>query len=201
MIDSFLGLAPRAASGWVTKGPADDYWYEPRGVETIAGADIDEDVALTLSTVYACVAKVSKSIAALPLNVVEKTGPNTRVPAGSFWAFSSTAALSSKRMYDPSRRPTGARVRTMIARTTSPFATGLLGATRLADAMISSPNVPTRVCPRPMTRMHMISWTPLLSVTRSRVSAWIIAVDSCAPDRPRPAYSFCSSLVRRLHII
>ena len=69
-----------AASGWVSKPPSDDYWYEPRGIETVAGEDIDEDTALSITTVFACVAKIAKTEASLPISVVERTGPNERKP-------------------------------------------------------------------------------------------------------------------------
>src|SRR5262249_15623769 len=46
------------------------------------------------------------------------TGPNTRVPIGSPSLEIRTAALSSNRMYEPSRRRWFRRVRTMTARTT-----------------------------------------------------------------------------------
>ena len=81
MIDTFLGIRPAASSGWVSKDPLDPYWYGPRGVDTVAGVPIDEDTAMSnITTVFACVAKVSKTTACLPLTVVEKTGPNTREP-------------------------------------------------------------------------------------------------------------------------
>ena len=74
MIDSLLGLTPQAASGWVSKPASDDYWYSPRGADTVSGANINEDVALTITTVFACVSKLSKTLASLPVDVVEKTG-------------------------------------------------------------------------------------------------------------------------------
>ena len=51
------------------------------------------------------------------------TGPNTRVPRGSFCGLRITAALLSKRMEEPSLRLTSFFVRTMTAFTTSPFLT------------------------------------------------------------------------------
>lgn len=78
MIDALFGVS--ASSGWVQKGAADDYWYEARGAPTTAGVDMTEDLALAITTVFACVAKVSKTLATLPLSVVEKTAPNTREP-------------------------------------------------------------------------------------------------------------------------
>jgi HK97 family phage portal protein len=69
-----------SASGWVSKQPFDDYWYESRGIETVAGVDIDEDAALAISTVFACVAKVSKTEASLPVQVIEREDTRTRRP-------------------------------------------------------------------------------------------------------------------------
>ena len=74
MIDSLLGLAPQAASGWVNKPATDDYWYSPREIGTGSGAKITEDSALAITTVFACTAKVAKTLASLPVSVVEKTG-------------------------------------------------------------------------------------------------------------------------------
>lgn len=74
MIDWILGLSPRAASGWVTKAPGDDYWYEPRGADTSAGVAVDQESSLSLTTVWACVAKLSKTIATLPVRVYEADG-------------------------------------------------------------------------------------------------------------------------------
>ena len=68
------------AGGWASKNPFDDYWYESRGVDTVAGVDIDEHSAMTFSDVFACVNKVSKTIATLPLQVYEKTDAKTREP-------------------------------------------------------------------------------------------------------------------------
>ncbi|HUT92906.1 MAG TPA: phage portal protein [Thermoguttaceae bacterium] len=80
MLDTLLGLCRADGSGWVNKDPADDYWYGPRGIETISSADISEDSAFRITTVFACVAKISKTIASLPVDVVEKTGPRERAP-------------------------------------------------------------------------------------------------------------------------
>src|ERR1700684_3491181 len=51
------------------------------------------------------------------------TGPKTRVPTGSFASLINTAALSSNRIYVPSRRRCSFLVRTTTARTTLPFLT------------------------------------------------------------------------------
>ena len=59
-------------------GPSDDYWYHPSGVSTQAGIDISEESALQILTVLACVSKISKTIASLPVHVFEKTGSRER---------------------------------------------------------------------------------------------------------------------------
>ena len=69
-----------SGSRWVSKGPADDYWYEPRGLDTDAGVDINEEGALAISTVYACVTKIAKTEASLPVQVVERVDERTRTP-------------------------------------------------------------------------------------------------------------------------
>ena len=55
------------------------------------------------------------------------TGPKMRVPMTSLLLSMSTAAFSSKRMYEPSRRPMFFFVRTITARRTSPFFTRAFG--------------------------------------------------------------------------
>ena len=79
MLDSILGLGTRAA-GWVNKNPVDDYWYGPRGISTTSGESISEETALTIATVFACIAKVSKTIASLPVSIIERTDTRTRHP-------------------------------------------------------------------------------------------------------------------------
>src|SRR4029450_13466522 len=49
------------------------------------------------------------------------TGPKMRVPTGLSSALRSTTALRSKRMYEPSFRPTSFTVRSTTARATAPF--------------------------------------------------------------------------------
>lgn len=80
MIDSLLGLTPHGAGTWVNKDPLDDYWYEPRGVQTVAGVDINEDAALRFTTVYACVHKLAKTEATLPVHIYERVDEKTRKP-------------------------------------------------------------------------------------------------------------------------
>lgn len=68
------------AGGWVTKAPSDDYWYMGRGQETVAGVEITEDIAMQFADVFACVNKISKTHATLPIQVYERTDQRTRQP-------------------------------------------------------------------------------------------------------------------------
>jgi hypothetical protein len=69
------------------------------------------------------------------------TGPNTRVPIGSFWSLINTAAFRSKRMYVPSRRRCSFTVRTMTALTTCPFFTFDSGVASFTEAVTTSPSL------------------------------------------------------------
>lgn len=78
LLDYVFG--PSASS--VGRSPADDFWYRPVLMPTQAGVDVNEDVALTHQTVYACVNKLAKSIATLPVHVYERlpNGNDRRAP-------------------------------------------------------------------------------------------------------------------------
>ena len=80
MLDTLLGLAPQSSGGWTNWSPDDDRGYAPRGTPTVAGIDVSEESAMRLATVYACVTKLSKTIATLPAHVHERTGPKASVP-------------------------------------------------------------------------------------------------------------------------
>src|SRR3954470_23407806 len=67
------------------------------------------------------------------------TGPKIRVPRGSPPSRMSTAAFSSKRMYEPSARRRSFTVRTMTSFPTSPFFTDPPGMASLTVATITSP--------------------------------------------------------------
>lgn len=68
MIGSTL-LAPRADGGWATRPAHDDYWYAPRGQPTVAGVEVTEELAMSYATIFACVNKLSKTLATLPVHV------------------------------------------------------------------------------------------------------------------------------------
>src|SRR5262249_30481045 len=111
------------------------------------------------------------------------TGPKMRVPRGSPPSLISTAAFSSKRMYDPSPRRRSLRVRTTTALTTSPFFTPAPGRASLTVATMTSPMPAYRLPEPPSTRMHRISLAPVLSATLSRDSCWITSTPSVGGPR------------------
>src|SRR5215469_13384099 len=97
------------------------------------------------------------------------TGPKIRVPRGLLPAAMITAAFSSKRMCEPSGRAYSFATRTTTAFTTSPFFTCPLGAACFTDALMMSP-ISAYLLAEPLkTRIHMISFAPVLSATFRRV--------------------------------
>lgn len=62
-------LGPRDDGGFATYPPDHDYWYSPRGAPTVSGVEVSEELAMTFSTVFACVNKLSKTLATLPVHV------------------------------------------------------------------------------------------------------------------------------------
>ncbi len=76
LVNAVKGLrSSRALPDW------DDYWYDRPfglGAETLAGTNVDQDSALTLSTVYRCVRILSDSIASLPIYLYEKQADGSR---------------------------------------------------------------------------------------------------------------------------
>src|SRR6202051_2747347 len=97
------------------------------------------------------------------------TGPKMRVPIGSFWALTSTAALPSKRISDPSGRRTPWAVRTTTAFSTSPFFTRPRGMASLTETTMVSPTSAYLQREPPRTLMHMTRRAPELSATSSSV--------------------------------
>src|SRR5438105_476044 len=82
------------------------------------------------------------------------TGPKIRVPIGSSFLLTSTAALESKRITDPSGRRMSFAVRTITARWTSPFFTRPRGAASLTLTTMMSPTPAVRRLEPPSTLMH-----------------------------------------------
>ena len=62
-------LAPRADGGFATYPPDHNYWYGSRGAPTVSGVEVSEELSMTFSTVFACVNKLSKTLATLPVHV------------------------------------------------------------------------------------------------------------------------------------
>ena len=103
------------------------------------------------------------------------TGPKMRVPTGSPWALTSTAALRSKRISEPSGRRTPLAVRTTTAFMTWPFLTRPFGIASFTDTTMVSPMVAYLRFDPPSTLMHWTRRAPELSATSRFVSIWIIA--------------------------
>ncbi len=51
-----------------------DYWYEPRGMATLAGVYISPEGALKISAVYSAVRTIAETIAAVPLHMFQVVG-------------------------------------------------------------------------------------------------------------------------------
>src|SRR3981081_1047384 len=97
------------------------------------------------------------------------TGPKIRVPRGWFCGVRSTAALSSKRMSEPSGRRISFVWRTTTARTTSPFFTWAFGIACFTAAMNTSPMEALVPVELPSTGITESSRAPVLSAQRTRV--------------------------------
>jgi HK97 family phage portal protein len=77
-------------AGWLldrrTYAPDDDYWYQPLGRATSSGIEVDDDSALTLGAVYACVKVLAETIGALPLFLYRRQGTGkTRALEHPLW--------------------------------------------------------------------------------------------------------------------
>src|SRR2546426_4822555 len=114
------------------------------------------------------------------------TGPKIRVPRGWFWGFKRTAALSSKRMYDPSVRRYSLVWRTTTARTTSPFFTPEFGIAFFTAAMKTSPISAVVPVDEASTRITESSRAPVLSAQRTRVYGRITLLLSPLSPARRP---------------
>src|SRR5215471_10576752 len=101
-----------------------------------------------------------------------------RVPIGSSLLVSSTAALPSKRISEPSGRRTPRVVRTTTASYTSPFFTLPRGIASLTLTLMTSPTVAYRRRVPPSTLMHIRVRAPLLSAAFSIVRNWIM-IQTC----------------------
>ena len=52
----------------------DDFWYSKQPYDNSTGIDVNEDVALTYSAVWACVKVISEDLASLPLFLYRRNG-------------------------------------------------------------------------------------------------------------------------------
>src|SRR5438105_2706825 len=94
------------------------------------------------------------------------TGPKIRVPRGFKSLSMMTIALLSKRRSEPSSRFTGCLVRTITARTTSPFFTVPVALASFTFAVITSPIRAYSVA-FPITPIIVAMRAPVLSATSS----------------------------------
>src|SRR6476659_9000603 len=117
------------------------------------------------------------------------TGPKIRVPIGSSFLLTSTAALESKRITEPSGRRMSLAVRTITARCTSPFLTRPRGAASLTETTMMSPTPAVRRFDPPSTLMHWTRLAPLLSATSRLDCIWIMTCPSWPePSWPEPSW-------------
>jgi HK97 family phage portal protein len=56
------------------RGPLDDFWYQRTPMPSLAGVTIDEAIALSYSTFWACVRILSDTVGAMPWHVYEREG-------------------------------------------------------------------------------------------------------------------------------
>lgn len=72
LIMQFLGITP-------TRNPDDERWWGGTQTTAISGVTVNADIALTLSTVWACTMLLAETIASLPLFIYQvDTNNNTR---------------------------------------------------------------------------------------------------------------------------
>src|SRR6185312_2656799 len=95
-----------------------------------------------------------------------------RVARGSPASLISTAAFSSKRMYEPSFLRVSLAVRTITALATSPFFTCPVGMASLMATTTVSPRPAYRRLLPPSTRMTSALRAPELSAMRRMLSCW-----------------------------
>ena len=57
-----------------TRGPTDDFWFQPAGAQTSTGVTVTPDTALTAAVVFACVRLLSEAIGSLPCMVYRRDG-------------------------------------------------------------------------------------------------------------------------------
>jgi HK97 family phage portal protein len=61
------------------RGPYDDFWYGPIPGKTTAGVRINDDTAMRLAVLYACIMVISQDLAKVPLMMFRRTANGGRV--------------------------------------------------------------------------------------------------------------------------
>jgi phage portal protein BeeE len=56
-----------------SKGPVDDFWYQPASTPSTTGINVGDDTALAVSTFWACLRVLGDTVGALPVIVYEKS--------------------------------------------------------------------------------------------------------------------------------
>lgn len=62
----------------IDRGPLSDFWYRPLPVESQSGVNVTVDLAIRVSTAYACVKLLSETIGSLPLFLYEMGDDTSR---------------------------------------------------------------------------------------------------------------------------
>jgi HK97 family phage portal protein len=75
MIDELM-----ASTTSETYPPDHDFWYNVIGQATHAGVNVTPETAMRFSTVFACIQKIAKTLATLPVHVHEKRGTRETYP-------------------------------------------------------------------------------------------------------------------------
>jgi HK97 family phage portal protein len=60
------------------RGPLDDFWYRPTASVSAAGIAVNDELALSVSTFWACVRVLSDSVGAMPWHVYQDLGEDDR---------------------------------------------------------------------------------------------------------------------------
>src|SRR4051812_4486162 len=115
-------------------------YLQHRALLALVATGNDNDLVALANVAHHRTSEASEMIFIWPLLRSSRvTGPKMRVPIGSPWALTSTAALPSKRIRLPSGRRTPLAVRTTTALSTSPFFTRPRGMASLTDTTMMSP--------------------------------------------------------------
>ncbi|HLF04974.1 MAG TPA: phage portal protein, partial [Dehalococcoidia bacterium] len=70
---SIADLIPRSVIQALGPSPTDEFWYQPAANPvSSAGVRITPERAMTISTVFRCVAAISGDVAAMPLKIYER---------------------------------------------------------------------------------------------------------------------------------